>query len=473
MKKIILLVTAALAVVSVQGQQSSNAVIPSQQPNAFAAKVKAAAHPTSKNSNTRCVPQGKANLAHKTTNGTTYMDWYNLWAQNYQAGQSTGYYFNTYQDSNTYDNTSTTTDFVFFHGMGMSFDPTDDAYYATATAYQVSAPMPDTVGYTVDSFFAPVSYVQNDATNNGDSLIVEFAVVPTGTPANGVFALQFGPSDTCLDITADSTPRFCTGLYTPASNEMYPNIQPVAQPLRFAFPFNSTNIYDTDANGFNEIYFALPNPLTVPAGSKVVSFMHPKSGVAYTLGTDLTNANYFKMYAGLPGGTNAWWPQTPHNSATGYPGSYQSGLASTTQGEYAPYFSYMTNPLLVPSVAYTFNPDPAGYDVPQCAFHVIWTATADTSTGPNGVKVTNVLNNHDAYPNPANSEVSITFSTNQLANVTVEIMNTLGQAVKVQEMGYISSGRANFNTSDLASGLYFYDIIANGERTTGRITISH
>lgn len=126
-----------------------------------------------------------------------------------------------------------------------------------------------------------------------------------------------------------------------------------------------------------------------------------------------------------------------------------------------------SNPLLVPSVAYAWNATPSGYDVPQCAFHVTWSDTTTT----NGVK-TSTLNKANVYPNPASSEVAITFSTNQQANVSVAIINTLGQIVKVQELGNVTNGKAIFNISDLANGVYFYTITANGERNTGRLVIA-
>lgn len=467
MKKLILLAATGLAVVTAQGQQNNSVVFVNQQQENVLNRIHEAAQPTNKNAiNERFTSHRNSNLAQKTT--TNHADWYNLWSQN-ASTSSQGYYFSTYQDSNVYDNTASTGSHIFFHGMGMSFDPTDNAYYATATTSQVSAPIDYMTAYTVDSFFLPLNYVQNDATNNGDSMIVEFAVVPLGTPSNGVFALQFHKSDTALDISADSVVRFCTGLYTPGSNEMYTGIASGAQPQRYAYAYNSSNIHDTDVNGFNEIVIALSPALSVPAGSKVVSYAHPRSGHNYTLGTNLTAANTFKLYAGLPGGAGVWFAQTAHNATTGYPGSYQSGLAGTTQAEYTPYFTYNSNPLLVPSVAYAWNPQPAGYDVPQCAFHITW---SDTSTGPTNVK-TSTLNKANVYPNPASAEVAITFSTNQQANVSVAIINTLGQIVKVQEMGNVTNGKAIFNTADLANGVYFYTITANGERNTGRLVIAH
>ncbi|XZF16633.1 T9SS type A sorting domain-containing protein [Chitinophagaceae bacterium MMS25-I14] len=95
------------------------------------------------------------------------------------------------------------------------------------------------------------------------------------------------------------------------------------------------------------------------------------------------------------------------------------------------------------------------------------------------VNVKNVATNIasvNAVPNPANNSVSIPVSMKESANVTVSLINTLGQTVKMQDLGNVNANQkatATFNTADLASGVYIYNVTANGQRTTGRLVVAH
>lgn len=78
-----------------------------------------------------------------------------------------------------------------------------------------------------------------------------------------------------------------------------------------------------------------------------------------------------------------------------------------------------------------------------------------------------------AYPNPANDQVVIPFTLFSNANVTVSLINTVGQTVATQTIGHTGSGKAIFNVSSLNNGVYFYTVNAGGERKTGRVVVSH
>lgn len=81
-----------------------------------------------------------------------------------------------------------------------------------------------------------------------------------------------------------------------------------------------------------------------------------------------------------------------------------------------------------------------------------------------------------AYPNPAENSLSISFRVNAAANTSITISNAIGQQIKMQDLGTIVPGQlgsATFNTSDMANGVYFYTINANGQNKTGRFVITH
>jgi len=100
--------------------------------------------------------------------------------------------------------------------------------------------------------------------------------------------------------------------------------------------------------------------------------------------------------------------------------------------------------------------------------------TCKTITTP--VSVNNVVGTIagvNAYPNPADGNVNISYKLSQASDVTVTLSNTIGQVLKTQNMGNTLSGQAVINTSNLAEGVYFYTVLANGERSTGRVVVSH
>ncbi len=80
------------------------------------------------------------------------------------------------------------------------------------------------------------------------------------------------------------------------------------------------------------------------------------------------------------------------------------------------------------------------------------------------------------YPNPANESLTISFAQSQNDDVSVSIINAIGQVVTKKE---IDKGKVNqtnkmtLSTSDLPEGIYFYIIRTNGTQTSGRFTVLH
>lgn len=68
------------------------------------------------------------------------------------------------------------------------------------------------------------------------------------------------------------------------------------------------------------------------------------------------------------------------------------------------------------------------------------------------------------YPNPFNPETNISFNLPAAANVTITIYNLLGQTVEIIADGMFDAGRHKllFNASSLTSGIYFYEVQAQG-----------
>jgi len=68
------------------------------------------------------------------------------------------------------------------------------------------------------------------------------------------------------------------------------------------------------------------------------------------------------------------------------------------------------------------------------------------------------------YPNPFNPSTTINFALKVTSQVSINIYNNLGQRIANLASGSFSAGYKSikFNPSNLASGIYFYRIIATG-----------
>jgi hypothetical protein len=75
---------------------------------------------------------------------------------------------------------------------------------------------------------------------------------------------------------------------------------------------------------------------------------------------------------------------------------------------------------------------------------------------------------HQNYPNPFNSSTEIKFDIKQSNNYKLEIFNYLGQSVREIFNMTLSPGayKINFESRDMSSGIYFYILSSETERST-------
>ena len=67
--------------------------------------------------------------------------------------------------------------------------------------------------------------------------------------------------------------------------------------------------------------------------------------------------------------------------------------------------------------------------------------------------------NYSVYPNPANSQVLVRFGTTEATNISVSLVNPLGQEVR-QFNATTASGPVRFDVSDLAGGVYILRVMS-------------
>ena len=88
-------------------------------------------------------------------------------------------------------------------------------------------------------------------------------------------------------------------------------------------------------------------------------------------------------------------------------------------------------------------------------------------------KLVDIYKLNQNYPNPFNPSTTIAFSIPKASNVTVQIYNSLGQLVSTLVNQTLSSGNHSyvFDASALSSGVYFYNIKADGFSQTKKMSL--
>ena len=97
-----------------------------------------------------------------------------------------------------------------------------------------------------------------------------------------------------------------------------------------------------------------------------------------------------------------------------------------------------------------------------------------TETGNNGLYVPENYNLAQNYPNPFNPTTNIHFSIPKDGNVSLKIYDILGNEVSKYFDGFMKAGMYNveFDGSNLASGIYFYKIVADNFTSTKKMILS-
>ena len=77
------------------------------------------------------------------------------------------------------------------------------------------------------------------------------------------------------------------------------------------------------------------------------------------------------------------------------------------------------------------------------------------------------------YPNPANDVLNVNYNLKEESNLTMNILSVDGALVRTEDRGNAASGNGTFqvNTSDLAPGIYFVQLMTGTGSTTKKIVI--
>jgi hypothetical protein len=114
----------------------------------------------------------------------------------------------------------------------------------------------------------------------------------------------------------------------------------------------------------------------------------------------------------------------------------------------------------------TLNPSGKGDTVSNYVKFIPWLPNPPiippTNIGDRQVAMPISCNLMQNYPNPFNPSTTIRYGLAGQSHVTLAVFNTLGQQVAILENGEKEAGyhEANFDGSNLSSGVYFYRLIA-------------
>lgn len=118
----------------------------------------------------------------------------------------------------------------------------------------------------------------------------------------------------------------------------------------------------------------------------------------------------------------------------------------------------------------TDNPDAGSvaYDIMHLSVPIANILAGNVGINQAKNELFNVVSN---YPNPFKGTTNIEVNFNQSSDVAVKVVNVMGQEVYNQNFNKIAAGLNNLeiNLGNVAAGVYFYSIEANGFKTTGKM----
>ncbi len=204
---------------------------------------------------------------------------------------------------------------------------------------------------------------------------------------------------------------------------------------------------------------AVPGGCTIPAGNGFATTVTFKSG-------DVVDSPYVDMF-------------------TDYHHFYFLSGEALGQGQVMPYYYYIladrnSSNLMRSGDTTAYYPSVFLEGWSTIAYHPEFHSIGGYVNCPNcPLSVQNVskaFGNITAYPNPAGDEVNISFAPTSDAQVVITITDLLGQVMAKKDMRNVqANSKANvvFSTKDIAGGIYFYTVEANGQKTTGRFVVTH
>jgi len=76
------------------------------------------------------------------------------------------------------------------------------------------------------------------------------------------------------------------------------------------------------------------------------------------------------------------------------------------------------------------------------------------------------------YPNPTNTNTTVSFSLSNESNVTINVTDLAGKVVYTNALGTVNGAQnVNVNTENLTSGVYMVNVSVNGTVSTEKLIV--
>ena len=72
-------------------------------------------------------------------------------------------------------------------------------------------------------------------------------------------------------------------------------------------------------------------------------------------------------------------------------------------------------------------------------------------------------------PNPATSEINISFTSPEVANTKVNVLSASGVSVLNRDLGLVQSGKVTVDLNELPSGIYMVEITSGSEKSVQKL----
>lgn len=99
--------------------------------------------------------------------------------------------------------------------------------------------------------------------------------------------------------------------------------------------------------------------------------------------------------------------------------------------------------------------NPSNWDIPGASLTMLPVLCYDNATG---IQNNALTNNIAMFPNPSNGQFNFILSLPETTNLTINVVNTLGQVVFTKTENNFKAGVQNYDLTSLGKGVYFVNV---------------